>query len=95
VRDANRCVDEDAPWTLRKTDPEKMAKVLYVLAETIRRLALLCQPVMPDAMTTMLDQLAVATTARDFAALENKLEAGTALPPPQPIFPRFVEEEGA
>jgi len=92
---ANRYIDHAAPWSLKKTDPARMATVLYVLSETIRRLALLCQPVMPDAMTTMLDQLAVATTARDFAALENKLEAGTALPPPQPIFPRFVEEEGA
>ena len=64
VRDANRCVDEDAPWTLRKTEPAKMATVLYVLAETIRHLAIVLQPFMPDSCGKMLDQLSVAEDAR-------------------------------
>jgi methionyl-tRNA synthetase len=67
--------------------------VLYVLAETIRRLAILCQPVMPDAMARMLDQLAVDPGARSFADLKSRLAPGTALPAPQGIFPRYVEEE--
>jgi methionyl-tRNA synthetase len=95
VGDANRYIDHAAPWTLKKTDPARMATVLYVLAEAIRRLAILCQPVMPDAMAKMLDQLAVDAGARDFAALESRLAPGTALPAPQPVFPRYVEEEAA
>jgi methionyl-tRNA synthetase len=90
---ANRYIDHAAPWTLRKTDPARMATVLYVLAEAIRRLAILCQPVMPDSMAKMLDQLAVDAGARDFAALDSRLAPGTPLPPPQAVFPRFVEEE--
>jgi methionyl-tRNA synthetase len=92
---ANRYVDEQAPWTLRKTDPARMNTVLYVLMETIRRLAILCQPFMPHSMGKMLDQLAVPAGARDFAALDQALSPGTALPPPQGIFPRFVEEGAA
>ena len=93
VGEANRYIDHAAPWKLKKTDPERMATVLYVLAETIRRLAILTQPVMPDAMAAMLDQLAVAASARSFAELEDRLEPGTALPSPTPVFPRFVEAE--
>ena len=93
VGDANRYIDHAAPWALKKTDPARMATVLYVLAETIRRLALLTQPVMPDATAVMLDQLAVAPDARSFADLESKLTPGTALPKPAGIFPRYVEEE--
>ena len=37
---ANRYVDAQAPWALRKTDPARMGTVLYVLAETIRRISL-------------------------------------------------------
>lgn len=92
---ANRYIDHAAPWTLKKTDPARMATVLYVLAEAIRRLALLSQPVMPDAMARMLDQLAVDPEARAFDALETTLAPGTVLPQPQPVFPRFVEEEAA
>jgi len=94
VGDANRYVDEQAPWVLRKEDPERMKTVLWVLAETTRRLALLSQPIMPDSMARMLDQLAVPEDARSFAHLEAALQAGTPLPAPEGIFPRFVEPEG-
>jgi methionyl-tRNA synthetase len=95
VGEANRYIDHAAPWTLKKTDPARMATVLYVLAETIRRLALLTQPVMPDATAKMLDQLAVAAAARQFASLEDRLQPGTPLPKPEGVFPRFVEEEAS
>ncbi len=90
---ANRYIDEQAPWTLRKTDPARMGAVLYTVAETVRRLAILSQPVMPGSMGRMLDQLGVSEDARDFAALAVPLAPGTQLPKPQGIFPRYVEPE--
>jgi methionyl-tRNA synthetase len=89
---ANRYVDEQAPWTLRKTDPARMGTVLYVLMETLRRLGILIQPFMPQSMAKLLDQLAVPADARDVAALDTALKPGTSLPAPQGIFPRYVEE---
>ncbi len=47
VAEANRYVDEQAPWVLRRSDPERMRTVLYTLAETIRHLAILAQPFVP------------------------------------------------
>ncbi|HTZ77548.1 MAG TPA: methionine--tRNA ligase [Stellaceae bacterium] len=91
VADANRYVDAEAPWTLRKTDPARMNTVLYVLAEVIRQLAILAQPVVPAAMSKLLDQLAVPAEARSFAALGAPLKPGTKLPKPEGVFPRFVE----
>ncbi|NIA67751.1 methionine--tRNA ligase [Pelagibius litoralis] len=93
VSAANSYIDHAAPWTLKKTDPARMATVLYVLAESIRQLAIITQPVMPDAMATMLDQLSIDPSERDFACLERQLKPGAPLPKPEPIFPRFVEEE--
>jgi methionyl-tRNA synthetase len=94
VGQGNRYVDEQAPWALKKTDPARMATVLYVLAETVRHLAILVQPVTPGAAGRMLDQLAVGPDERAFDRLgpSGALKPGTALPAPQPIFPRFVEE---
>jgi methionyl-tRNA synthetase len=92
VGDANRYVDEQAPWALRKTDPARMATVLYVLAEVIRHLAILVQPVMPSAGSRLLDQLAVPAGERNFAALgAAPLRVGAALPKPEGVFPRYVE----
>jgi len=93
VQEANAYITEEEPWALKKTDPARMTDVLHVLADTIRRLAILTQPVMPDAMAAMLDQLAVAAEGREFAALDNAVAPGTALPKPQPVFPKLVEEE--
>jgi len=92
IRAANGYVDRQAPWALRKSDPERMETVLYVLSETIRCLAILTQPFMPTASEKLLDQLAVAPDARSFNALATKLKAGTPLPAPQGVFPRFVEK---
>ena len=81
VRAANGYVDAQAPWKLAKEDPGRMGTVLYVLAETIRHLALLTQPFMPSTSAKLLDQLAVPEDARTFAALgpEGALTPGTAL----------------
>jgi methionyl-tRNA synthetase len=92
VAEANRYVDEQAPWVLRRDDPMRMKTVLYTLAETIRHLGILVQPFVPGTAAKLLDQLAVRKTERSFAALEAApLSPGTALPPPEGVFPRFVE----
>ena len=95
VGEANRYVDEQAPWALQKTDLARMNTVLYVLGETIRHLAILAQPVVPGAAARLLDQLAVAEDERTFAQLgpDHGLKPGTALPKPRGVFPRHLEEE--
>src|SRR5437763_16597499 len=96
VAAANRYVDEQAPWALRRSDPARMRTVLYTLAETVRHLAILTQPFVPGAAAALLDQLAAPPGQRDFAALAGApLRPGTALPKPEGIFPRFVEGEAA
>jgi methionyl-tRNA synthetase len=96
VAEANRYVDEQAPWTLRRTDPVRMRTVLYTLAETIRYLGILVQPFVPAAATKLLDQLAVPAGSRHFAALAAAaLAPGVRLPKPEGIFPRFVEGPAA
>ena len=100
IREANRFVDGEAPWALKKTDPERMEAVLYVLAESIRHVAIILQPFMPVSCARILDQLAVPEKARDFSHLntsghpldKNSLVPGRALPEPLGVFPRYVEE---
>ena len=97
VGDANAYVDEQAPWTLKKEDPARMNTVLYVLAETIRCLAIATQAVMPDSSAKMLDQLEIKNDERLFEHLnaEYALKAGTAIEKPEGIFPRIIEDTEA
>ena len=91
IRAANAYIDRQAPWALRKTDPQRMAAVLRVLADALRGIATVLQPFMPDSMARMLDQLGVPAEARTLAALADPLPDGVALPPPAGVFPRYVE----
>lgn len=88
-------IDKQAPWTLRKTDPDRMATVLYVLADCIRRVGIALQPFMPDSAAKILDLLALSPEQRGAADLGQRLAPGTKLPAPQGVFPRFVEAERA
>lgn len=92
---ANAYIDAQAPWTLKKTDPARMATVLYVLAETIRCLGIIMQPVTPASAARMLDQLVIPADERDFDFLSeaDALKPGTTLPAPQGIFPRIMDEK--
>jgi len=91
VRAANAYIDHQAPWSLRRTDPPRMAAVLRVLADVLRIIATVLQPFMPGSMARMLDQLGVPPSARNLSALAAPLPSGTPLPPPQAVFPRFAE----
>jgi methionyl-tRNA synthetase len=90
--DTNAYFAEQAPWVLRKTDVERMNTVLYVTLEVLRIVAILAQPVMPAATAAILDTLGQPEgEARRFAALSEPIAAGTVLPAPAPVFPKYEE----
>ncbi len=98
VNASNKYMDEQAPWILSKSDAQRMNTVLYALGETIRHVAVVAQPFMPDSMDKLLDQLAVPKEQRMIEHLspELALKPGTDLPAPVGIFPRYVDgTEGA
>jgi methionyl-tRNA synthetase len=97
VAEANRYFAGEAPWALAKTDPPRQRTVLYVTAEVIRQIAILAQPVMPESSAKLLDSLGIPADVRDFSALggSTRVRAGTKLPAPVPVFPRYIEPTAA
>jgi methionyl-tRNA synthetase len=98
VADANRYFAGEAPWALAKTDPPKQGTVLYVTAEVIRQVAILAQPFMPTSAAKLLDILAIPENERGFERLGDpgkRIKPGTQLPPPTPVFPRYIEPDAA
>jgi len=81
----NAYVDTQAPWALRKTDPERMAAVLGTLVAAVRELARAIAPIIPASADKLL-------------TLIDAGEGGAAIPQPTPLFPRLElpeEEEAA
>ena len=91
----NQYIDAQAPWALRKTDPERMTAVLATLCEAIIDLAIAIAPVVPASAARLLDQMGVPADERDFTRLADTgryarlAGSGFTLEPPAPIFPRL------
>lgn len=91
----NQYVDEQAPWTLKKTDPERMKAVLQTLFMALRDLAIAVQPVVPEKAASLLDQLGIPEAERGYAALDDRewfnrlVASGFTVAPPTPLFPRL------
>ncbi len=91
----NQYIDAQAPWTLKKTDPERMTAVLATLVRAIVDLAIAIQPVIPGSVAKLLNTLGVPEGERDYAALGDdgryaRLAASAhRLEAPTPIFPRL------
>jgi len=93
TKEANVYIDGEAPWSLKKTDPERMKVVLWVVLESVRRIAILLQPVMPGAMGKLLDQLGVLPEERMFKHLESAPLQANKIEKPQAVFPRIEVPE--
>ena len=99
----NQYVDEQAPWALKKTDPERMAIVLTALFKAIRHLAIAIQSVVPDAAGRLLNQMGIPQNERNFSNIldedwiQRLIQTGYKVAQPMAIFPRLelrVDDEG-
>lgn len=97
VRAGNRYFEGQAPWALaKKGDTERLETVIYVAAETLRRVAVLLDPVMPEKMAELRRILGCpADLPADLAGLhrhDNVLSGKQAVDHPG-LFMRIVTEE--
>jgi methionyl-tRNA synthetase len=97
VVQANKYIDEQAPWVLRKTDFDRMQTVLFVIMEVLRHVAILYQPLIPDSAGKILDQLSVPIDCRTFDHLttSHRIVPGTPIGQPVGIFPRIEVPDDA
>jgi len=72
----NAYVDSQAPWGLKKTDPERMAQVLGTIVAAVAMLAKAIAPVVPAAAGRLI-------------ALIDSGQDGAPIAQPSPIFPRL------
>ncbi|MBX4335747.1 methionine--tRNA ligase [Bartonella raoultii] len=95
VADANRYFANEQPWSLRKNNPERFYTVLYVTVEILRRIGIMLLPFMPQSADKLLDSLAISKKDRLFYHIGHvKIQEGLDLPPPEPIFPRYIVKKG-
>ncbi|MGA3171243.1 MAG: methionine--tRNA ligase [Chthoniobacteraceae bacterium] len=91
VSRCDQLVETTAPWKLAK-DPAQSPRldaVLYTLAESLRILAILTTPVLPNASAAILNQLNIPAAPSLSDAKWGFLANNHQLSPPVPVFPRI------
>ncbi|TYB87224.1 MAG: methionine--tRNA ligase [Kosmotoga sp.] len=91
IRFGNKYIDLTEPWKLGK-DPSKKARlntVLYRLSDTLRLVAIMIAPVMPDTAKNIFERLGL-DFVENFDCLKlNELESGIKARSGEPLFPRI------
>lgn len=95
ARRSNKYIDETAPWVLAKDEAnkERLGTVLYNLLESIRYIAILISPFMPETAEKIFEQ--INSDVKDYSSLESfgGLKAGAKVGTPTPLFSRLDSEK--
>jgi methionyl-tRNA synthetase len=93
VGSVDKLITAREPWVMAKTDPAALAKLLYVLAETIRQIAVMLWPFMPETAEKILERLGCAGSIGNEPLSELQvwglLKSGTKVVKGEPLFPRL------
>lgn len=88
ARDANKYLNDTAPFKVVKEDPARAGAILHVVLRALREIAFWLRPVMPAAMSELLRR--IGATGADATLTEGApVEKGEVL------FPQFEPPEGA
>ena len=94
IRKANAYVDLKAPWSLyKKNDKKTLYTVLNVLINTIFKVNILLQPILPFASKKIFRQLNVEEV-QNFGLINSEVEVGSKINKPEGVFPRIAEDKG-
>ena len=100
IRRANKYTDENEPWVMVKdSNPQSkmvLANVLYVLAETLRVVAVMISPFMPHTPSLIREQLGIMQpelAAWDSAKTFGLLPRGVQVKKGKVVFPRIERTE--
>jgi len=89
LSEVNAYVDNQAPWSLKKTDTERMQDVLYVITLITIKCSILLHPVMPSSINKILNIYNLALRDLNLNNLKDFNPNVVKLNQPNPIFPRI------
>lgn len=95
ARRSNKYIDETAPWVLAKDEDkkERLGTVLYNLLESIRFIAILISPFMPETAEKIFKQINTQVTSYDSLKEFGGLKAGEKVGTAEPLFSRLDSEK--
>ena len=85
----NIYVDNQAPWSLKKIDPDRMKEVLYVATILIIKSSVLLIPIIPSSIKKIFSIFNLSVNDFDIKKIKSFLPELITINQPYPIFPRI------
>lgn len=91
LNEANKYLEEKAPWKLAKTSLEEAGVVLRLVLEVVRISSILLEPTMPTKMLELQKRMALPEQANKWHAAQTLigLTTGSQIQKGEPLFPRY------
>ena len=70
--DSNKYFNDLEPWSLKKTNINRMNSVLYSIVEQIKNISILLLPIIPNSANKILDILNIKTASRSISQIEKE-----------------------
>jgi methionyl-tRNA synthetase len=80
--DANKYFNDSEPWEVKKKDPQRMSAILFTIAEQIKNISILLNPIIPNATNKVLSMINISKEnisidkIKDENILNHKKELG-------------------
>ena len=89
LSETNSYVDKQAPWSLKKTDFERMNNVLFLICNIIIKSSVMLNPIIPESTNKALKIFNIDTLTINFTNFNNIIDNDIIITNPKPIFPRI------
>lgn len=95
IQDANRYVDQQAPWNLASSgEKDRLDTVIYTLLETLRRISILISPFLPNTAEEIQKQLGYIDVQFAWDLINAvKIPSGQKISKGKILFPRVERKE--
>ncbi|MEQ9092147.1 MAG: methionine--tRNA ligase [Balneola sp.] len=93
ARAGNKYFTETEPWKTRNSDPKACANSLHVSLQICAALSVLMEPVLPDSMKKLRNQLSYSGKVSWDGISDSMLEVGNSIDPGEVLFTKVEDEE--
>jgi len=69
--DANKYFNDSEPWSVKKSDPDRMRAILYTICTQIKNISILLNPIIPLATDKVLETMNVRKENRTISKIDN------------------------
>ncbi len=70
--DANKYFNDSEPWSVKKTDPERMKNILFAIMEQIKNISILLNPIIPIATNKVLGAMNISIQNINFDIIKDE-----------------------